>query len=199
MPNSVRNSAPVGQTSRQPACVQCLQTSERHQPADLLVRADCAGLRVELAQRLGVEHAGLRLRPGCPARAASSAGVGRRPAGRRRAGRTSASAGRPARLCSMKATCRQEFAPELAGVVVGHPRQPEGVPRAVRVVHRERVPLLAGHLAGLAADADRGVGEEARPAPGAPPRSRPPPGTSGSGPNSRFSGIAARSGPGSPS
>src|SRR4051794_6087731 len=27
-PNSVRNSAPVGQTSRQPACVQCLQTSE---------------------------------------------------------------------------------------------------------------------------------------------------------------------------
>ena len=28
VPNSVRNSAPVGQTSRQPACVQCLQTSE---------------------------------------------------------------------------------------------------------------------------------------------------------------------------
>src|SRR2546423_11291310 len=26
--NSVRNSAPVGQTSRQPACVQCLHTSE---------------------------------------------------------------------------------------------------------------------------------------------------------------------------
>src|SRR3954463_3117067 len=26
--NSVRNSAPVGQTSRQAACVQCLQTSE---------------------------------------------------------------------------------------------------------------------------------------------------------------------------
>src|SRR3954466_1457459 len=28
VPNSVRNSAPVGQTSRQAACVQCLQTSE---------------------------------------------------------------------------------------------------------------------------------------------------------------------------
>src|SRR5919112_5317680 len=28
VPNSVRNSAPVGQTSRQPACVQCLHTSE---------------------------------------------------------------------------------------------------------------------------------------------------------------------------
>src|SRR5207302_10913893 len=28
VPNSVRKSAPVGQTSRQPACVQCLQTSD---------------------------------------------------------------------------------------------------------------------------------------------------------------------------
>src|SRR3954469_14485447 len=28
VPNSVRNSEPVGQTSRQAACVQCLQTSE---------------------------------------------------------------------------------------------------------------------------------------------------------------------------
>src|SRR6266545_4911564 len=28
VPNSVRNSAPVGQTSRQAACVQCLHTSE---------------------------------------------------------------------------------------------------------------------------------------------------------------------------
>src|SRR5215210_1637140 len=28
VPNSVRNSAPVGQTSRQPALVQCLQTLE---------------------------------------------------------------------------------------------------------------------------------------------------------------------------
>src|SRR5689334_24894011 len=28
VPNSVRNSAPVGQTSRQAACVQCLQTSD---------------------------------------------------------------------------------------------------------------------------------------------------------------------------
>jgi hypothetical protein len=28
VPNLVRNSAPVGQTSRQAACVQCLQTSE---------------------------------------------------------------------------------------------------------------------------------------------------------------------------
>src|SRR6478736_3389627 len=28
VPNSVRKSAPVGHTSRQPACVQCLQTSD---------------------------------------------------------------------------------------------------------------------------------------------------------------------------
>src|SRR3954453_14301428 len=28
VPNSVRNSAPVGQTSRHAACVQCLQTSD---------------------------------------------------------------------------------------------------------------------------------------------------------------------------
>src|SRR6476620_6905460 len=28
VPNSVRKSAPVGHTSRHPACVQCLQTSE---------------------------------------------------------------------------------------------------------------------------------------------------------------------------
>src|SRR5581483_4285890 len=28
VPNSVRKSAPVGQTSRQPACVQCLHTSD---------------------------------------------------------------------------------------------------------------------------------------------------------------------------
>src|SRR6201986_4041360 len=28
VPNSVRNNAPVGQTSRHAACVQCLQTSE---------------------------------------------------------------------------------------------------------------------------------------------------------------------------
>src|SRR6476619_1463298 len=28
VPNSVRNRAPVGQTSRHPACVQCLQTSD---------------------------------------------------------------------------------------------------------------------------------------------------------------------------
>src|ERR1700709_1327017 len=28
VPNSVRNNDPVGQTSRQPACVQCLHTSD---------------------------------------------------------------------------------------------------------------------------------------------------------------------------
>src|SRR5699024_133615 len=43
---------------------------------------------------------------------------------------------------------------EVARVVVGVAGQPE-------VVHREGVPLLARHLAGLAPDADRGVGEEA--------------------------------------
>ena len=46
---------------------------------------------------------------------------------------------------------------ERAGVVVRHAQQVEVLAR------RHAVPLLAGHLAGLAADADRGVGEEPDP------------------------------------
>ena len=56
----------------------------------------------------------------------------------------------------MKATWRQRFAPERAAVVVG-------LAGEAQVVGRHLVPLLAGDLAGLAADADRGVGEEADP------------------------------------
>ena len=46
MPNSVRNSEPVGQTSRQAACVQCLQTSE------------------DISQRKSVREAGFIAAPG---------------------------------------------------------------------------------------------------------------------------------------
>ena len=51
VPNSVRNSAPVGQASRQPACVQCLHTSELMPEAFVEVSPELAALR-------GLEHAG---------------------------------------------------------------------------------------------------------------------------------------------
>src|SRR5437763_7509452 len=52
VPNSVRKSAPVGQTSRQAACVQCLQTSElinqRKAPSSL-----CASETSSPSRRIG--------------------------------------------------------------------------------------------------------------------------------------------------
>ena len=158
VPNSLRNSAPVGQASRQPACVQCLHTSERHQPPDLPVPR-LRRLRVELGQRLGVEHAGLRLGQAVRlAQVEAEVGPGTAP------GRPTPGIGRSTvRACSMKATCRQVFAPSWPVLSYDIPDSPRASSVAVRVVHRERVPLLAGHLAGLAADAHRGVGEEPDP------------------------------------
>src|SRR5829696_5387228 len=83
VPNSVRNSAPVGHTSRQPACVQCLQTS-------LLI-----------SQRKSVRLSTPDTSPG-----RSSAGMPRSIGSRLPASSLLACAG-----CSMNATCRQEFAP----------------------------------------------------------------------------------------
>src|SRR6478672_7233387 len=63
VPNSVRNSDPVGQTSRQPACVQCLHTSEdisqRKSVADSGL-IDSPGLTVLGMPRLTVLDAGVR-------------------------------------------------------------------------------------------------------------------------------------------
>ena len=73
-------------------------------------------------------------------------------------GRTSACRARPvggrACGCSMKATCRQVLA--LSRPVLSYELPSRSKPSV-----RDPVPLLAGHLAGLAADADGGVGEEA--------------------------------------
>src|SRR4051812_24104584 len=63
VPNSVRNSEPVGQTSRQPACVQCLHTSDdisqRNSVADSGLIA-APGLTVLGMPRLTVFAAGVR-------------------------------------------------------------------------------------------------------------------------------------------
>src|SRR5215211_530740 len=114
VPNSVRTSAPVGQTSRQAAEVQCLHTSEL------------------ISQRM-------------PSRAGGTSGPCN--------GRSGTSTGAD---CSMKATWRQLLAPSMPVVVQRHAEQ-------VQSVVGDQVPFLAGDLAGLAADADRGVGEESDP------------------------------------
>ena len=59
-------------------------------------------------------------------------------------------------FCSMNATWRQVFAPSSEVLSYDSPVQ-------TQAVLGDEVPLLAGDLAGLAADADRGVGEEADP------------------------------------
>src|SRR4051794_12032561 len=110
VPNSVRNSAPVGQTSRQPACVQCLHTSELISQRICLSGPLCpvCGSNDESASAFSTllccafarltsspDSAGegplsWRVSPGSP-----NVGIGRS----------------TARLCSMNATCRHEFAP----------------------------------------------------------------------------------------
>src|SRR5438128_2660914 len=108
VPNSVRNSAPVGQTSRQPACVQCLQTSEdisqriclsaplcpvcgsNSDRVSALSTSACAWARLSYGAFDGDGPESCRVSPGSP-----TVGIGRS----------------TVRLCSMKATCRHEFAP----------------------------------------------------------------------------------------
>ena len=114
VPNSVRNSAPVGQTSRQAACVQCLHTSD------------------DISQRKSPPVAAVRLPAAIRARYLRSS--------------------RP--RCSMNATCRQVSAPRP-------PVLSYDIPVSFRPSSGTLVPLLARDLARLAADAHRGVGEEA--------------------------------------
>src|SRR5215212_8721127 len=109
VPNSVRNSAPVGQTSRQPACVQCLQTSE------LISHRIC--LSVPLCSVCGsnsLSASALSTLLCCALARLTSlpASAGRSLSCRSSPGRPKVGIGRStARLCSMKATCRQELAP----------------------------------------------------------------------------------------
>src|SRR4029453_235140 len=81
--------------------------------------------------------------------------------------------------------------PQGQGVVVGVAADPQ------RPVLGDQVPFLAGDLAGLAADADAGVGEEAHPRPGlavvaAPESGRGQVGQGHDGPPSPGSPIPAR-------
>src|SRR3954470_20953311 len=90
VPNSVRNSAPVGQTSRQPAWVQCLQTSE-----DISQRNSSRSSTPDPSP--GLENDGIpRSTVDGPATGAGSSVDG---------------AGDDVAGCSMKATCRQVDAP----------------------------------------------------------------------------------------
>ena len=172
VPNSVRNSAPVGQTSRQPACVQCLHTSEAiSQRNAVRPSAPCPSP--------GLLNAGMPRSSTGETRTAASCAVGSglvpsspppRSAPRSSGVTTSAespvpvrpgrqpgqagvlAAGRPRLLDEGDVPPRVRA--QRAGVVERHAEQ-------VEPVFRHGVPRLAGHLAGLAADAHRGVGEEA--------------------------------------
>src|SRR2546423_10229774 len=57
VPNSVRKIAPVGQTSRQPACVQCLQTSElmSHRKS-VPTPASCTGISLRCSMKATSRH-----------------------------------------------------------------------------------------------------------------------------------------------
>src|ERR1700712_4716111 len=92
VPNSVRNSEPVGQTSRQAALVQCLHTSE------------------DINQRKSVRSAGSASAPG-----SENDGMPRSVAG----GRDSFT--RDGADCSMNATCRHVLAPSAPGLSYDEP------------------------------------------------------------------------------
>src|SRR3954466_7829560 len=121
VPNSVRNSAPVGQTSRQPACVQCLQTSEdisqriclsaplspvcgpHPERASALSPVACAWARLSGGAFDGDGPESCRVAPGSP-----TVGIGRS----------------TVRLCSTNATCRHVFAPSWPELSYDIPESP---------------------------------------------------------------------------
>jgi hypothetical protein len=124
VPNSVRNSDPVGQTSRQAACA-VLADVGGHQPAQLAQLAGQLRARRVLDEVAVQPVVHIHGTPLLDERDVPP-GVGA----------------------------------EAAGVVHRHARM-------AQAVLRDAVPLLARHLARLAADADAAVGEEAHPRPGA--------------------------------
>src|SRR3954471_20708458 len=123
LPNSVRNSAPVGQTSRQPAWVQCLHTSELISQRTCLSAPLCpvCGSNSDSASALSTllccAFARLTSLP-------DSAGDG--PLSRRVSpGRPNVGIGRSTvRVCSMNATCRQELAPSCPVLSYDMPDSP---------------------------------------------------------------------------
>src|SRR5215218_746443 len=121
VPNSVRNSAPVGQASRQPACVQCLQTSD------------------DISQRICLSAP---LCPVCGSNSLSASALSTLCCAFARLTSSPATAGDGPALLDERHVPPAVRA-ELAGVVVGHAGQADDVAHAVRVVHRQHVPLLA--------------------------------------------------------
>src|SRR5919112_2382262 len=110
VPNSVRNSAPVGQTSRHPACVQCLQTSE------LISQRICLSAPVwPVCGSNSLSASALRTPDCCAVARLSSfcpSATDRPEPPRSSPGRPKVGVGRSTvRDCSMNATCRQELAP----------------------------------------------------------------------------------------
>src|SRR3954465_2352830 len=156
--NSVRISAPVGHASRQPAFVQCLQTSDMNTQ-----RSRPSTLPSAVATRLRPPAAA----PGSGPRVGVA--PGRPPAaGGRDVRQMPALAARERRGRLLLPRRRRRDGLDEAHVAPGRCRQrARVVVRAalleLRAVGGQVVPLLARHLAGLAADAHGGVGEEAHP------------------------------------
>ena len=92
VPNSVRNNAPVGQTSRQPACVQCLHTSD-----------DISQRKSAVSGGVGVDRLRRRARDPAPRTPGIPRLTSARPDSRACSIRSAP--------CSMNATCRQVLAP----------------------------------------------------------------------------------------
>src|SRR3954454_15076528 len=113
VPNSVRNSAPVGQTSRQPACVLCLQTSELISQRICLSLPLCpvCGSNSDSASALSTLVCAVSTESACPAVIGSA---GWPVSCRSSPGRPNVGIGRSTdRLCSMNATCRHELADSM--------------------------------------------------------------------------------------
>ena len=132
--NSVRKSAPVGHTSRQPACVQCLHTSEDISQRKSAVSGGVVstfdrsvGSRAPGASRStlssGVVGSPAEVRPSAAAPKAPSSGCAAADSSVRGriVGMPRLTSLRPdsrafsmrSASCSMNATCRQVFAPRL--------------------------------------------------------------------------------------
>src|SRR3954463_15269813 len=121
VPNSVRNRAPVGQTSRQPASVQCLHTSDSiSQRKSVRVSAPVpspgrpkVGMPRSATAPPGAVGSGVVPSSAPPRGAARSRGS--------TAAVTSSNPTVPGRRCSTNATCRHEFAPSIPVLSIDMP------------------------------------------------------------------------------
>src|SRR3712207_6797323 len=186
VPNSVRNSAPVGQTSRHPACVQCLHTSELISQRICLSAPDCP-----VCGSNSLSASALSTLDCCAVARLSSFGpsVTDRPASRRSSpGRPNVGIGRSTvRLCSMNATCRQLLAPSCPVLSYDIPDSPmtsrvpceSSIGRRFHSLHATSQALQPMHTEVSVKKPTRAGWSPSYPA---------SPWTSGSGPNSRLSG-----------